>query len=250
MAKIKYGQMGVAHAHANKIKAYRESNDYEVIGVVENDPKLRQQAQRSELYRDLAFLTEEQLLNTPGLQVVGVETKIRDALPTAQKCISAGMHIHLDKPAGASLPTFRSILDEAAKKHLVVQMGYMYRYNPAIVLLRELLSKGWLGDVFEVEVDTKDGKRCAVAAKADGTEVYVECRVDPAELSEPIVKAVEALMPGGKIVEAESKKGPGIYEVSVEVESGGREYYLRVSPDGTLIQKLVRIPAIVEVPAP
>ena len=29
-------------------------------------------------------------------------------------------------------------------------MGYMYRYNPAIVLLRDMLKKGWLGEVFEV----------------------------------------------------------------------------------------------------
>ncbi len=29
-------------------------------------------------------------------------------------------------------------------------MGYMYRYNPAIMLLRECLKQGWLGDVFEV----------------------------------------------------------------------------------------------------
>jgi predicted dehydrogenase len=29
-------------------------------------------------------------------------------------------------------------------------MGYMYRYNPAVVLLREFLEQGWLGDVFEI----------------------------------------------------------------------------------------------------
>lgn len=32
----------------------------------------------------------------------------------------------------------------------MVQMGYMYRYNPGVVLLREFLSKGWLGEIFEV----------------------------------------------------------------------------------------------------
>ena len=31
-----------------------------------------------------------------------------------------------------------------------MQMGYMYRYNPAVVLLREFLKSGWLGEVFEV----------------------------------------------------------------------------------------------------
>jgi predicted dehydrogenase len=29
-------------------------------------------------------------------------------------------------------------------------MGYMYRYNPAVVMLRDFLKKGWLGEVFEV----------------------------------------------------------------------------------------------------
>jgi predicted dehydrogenase len=29
-------------------------------------------------------------------------------------------------------------------------MGYMYRYNPAVLLLREFLAGGWLGEPFEV----------------------------------------------------------------------------------------------------
>ena len=32
----------------------------------------------------------------------------------------------------------------------MVQMGYMYRYNPAFVLLRQFLRDGWLGEIFEV----------------------------------------------------------------------------------------------------
>jgi predicted dehydrogenase len=60
------------------------------------------------------------------------------------------MHIHLDKPAGESLPQFKRILDTAAKQHLQVQMGYMYRYNPAVVMMRDFLRNGWLGEPFEV----------------------------------------------------------------------------------------------------
>ena len=29
-------------------------------------------------------------------------------------------------------------------------MGYMYRYNPAVLMMQDFLKKGWLGDVFEV----------------------------------------------------------------------------------------------------
>ena len=53
------------------------------------------------------------------------------------------------------------------------------------------------------------------------------------------------------------RTGGGIYGVVrriddqdavLEVEDGGKEYYVRVKPDGSLIQKLLRIPAIVEIP--
>jgi predicted dehydrogenase len=79
-----------------------------------------------------------------------VETKVRELLNAAEACVAAGKHVHIDKPAGESLPQFRRLLDSASKQKLLVQMGYMYRYNPAIVLLRDFLKKGWLGDIFEV----------------------------------------------------------------------------------------------------
>jgi len=129
---------------------YRKSDDYEVVGVAEPDPALRKQAEQSDLYRDLPWMTVEELLNLPGLQVVGVETRVEHLLENAGKCIAAGKHIHLDKPAGTSLPHFKKILDEAARKHLAVQMGYMYRYNPAVVLMRQFLKNGWLGEPFEI----------------------------------------------------------------------------------------------------
>jgi predicted dehydrogenase len=84
------------------------------------------------------------------LQAVLVETRVRDLLNVAEACIAAGKHIGLDKPAGQSLPQFRRILDNAARQRLLVQMGYMYRYNPGVVLLRDFLKRGWLGEVFEV----------------------------------------------------------------------------------------------------
>lgn len=105
------------------------------------------------------------------------------------------------------------------------------------------------GRVYEVAVDD-GGKHCEVAVTAEGVEVYVECEVDPATLTAEVMAAIEKLAPGGKLLEAESKKGPGIDELTVEVEHGGRELYLRLRPDGTLIQTLRRVPAIIEVPLP
>jgi predicted dehydrogenase len=148
--RIKIGQIGVGHAHATKLSVYRDSPDYEVVGLVEPDKELRERAGQQPAFRDLPWMTEEQLLNVSGLSAVMVETRVRDLLPTAERCIAAGKHIGLDKPAGESLPQYRKLLDAAEKQKLLVQMGYMYRYNPAVIILRQFLKDGWLGDVFEL----------------------------------------------------------------------------------------------------
>ena len=151
MSRIKIGQIGTGHAHASgKMDVYRKSNDFEVVGLVEPDEKLRRQAEQQATYRGLPWMTAEQLLNVPGLQAVAVETEPRHLLGYAELCVDAGKHVHLDKPAGESLLQFRRILDTTARKHLCLQMGYMYRYNPAIMLMKDLLRKGFLGEPFEV----------------------------------------------------------------------------------------------------
>jgi predicted dehydrogenase len=121
-----------------------------VVGIVESDRTLRQKAEQSDSYHGLPWMTEEELLSTPGLQAVAVETRMKRSLDVAERCIAAGKHLHLDKPPGSDLLQFRRLLEAADRQQLTVQLGYMYRYNPGIVLLRELLHQGWLGEVFEV----------------------------------------------------------------------------------------------------
>lgn len=106
-----------------------------------------------------------------------------------------------------------------------------------------------VGEIFEVEVQTKDGKRCELAANAEGVLRYKECHVKPKDLPAEMSAKVKELHPKGKILEAETKQGPEIDETTIKVKDGGRELYLRMKPDGTLIQTLYRVPATFEVPA-
>src|SRR5262245_38549695 len=179
--RLKIGQIGVGHAHATKLGVYRESPDYEVVGIVEPNKELRERAKEQPAFRDLPIMTEEQLLNVPGLVAVMVETRVRDLLATAQRCIDAGKHIGLDKPAGESLPQYRRLLETAEKKKLLVQMGYMYRYSPAVVILRQFLKEGWLGDLFEVDTVmskvSSDADRRGFAEYPGGIMFELGCHV-------------------------------------------------------------------------
>ncbi len=150
--KIKIAQIGTGHPHAGgKMTTYRSSPDFEVVCVAEPDAKLRAAAEKSPVYKDLPFVSVEKLLNTSGLKAVAIETEPKDLLRYAEKAIDAGFHIHVDKPAGQNFPNFKRIADKATAKELTIQLGYMYRYNPAIMLMQDFLKKGWLGDPFEVD---------------------------------------------------------------------------------------------------
>lgn len=180
-ARIKIGQIGTGHAHATKLEVYRRSAEYEVVGIVEPDTELRARATSQASYRDLPWMSAEQLLAVPGLQAVLVETRVRDLLDTAERCVAAGKHIHLDKPAGESLGQYRRLLAAAGKRGLLVQMGYMFRYQPAVVLLRQFLREGWLGDVFEVHAVISKvlapADRAALAEYRGGIMFELGCHV-------------------------------------------------------------------------
>lgn len=158
---IKIGQIGTGNQHAYKMGTLRKLTDlFEVVGFVEDDPKLREKAQKSDTFKGLKLMSEEELLAVPGLQAVSVETEERGSIPPALRCIRAGKHIHLDKPCGESLPKFKVLLDEAKAKSLTLQVGYMYRNNPAVQFCIKAVKEGLIGNVFDLDASMGryDGK--------------------------------------------------------------------------------------------
>jgi predicted dehydrogenase len=151
--KIRIGQIGTRHAHASgKIKAIRDQSDvYELVGVVEADSRRRRELSKTNAYRGVNWMTEQELLGTKGLQAVAVETEVSELVETGIRCVQAGKHIHLDKPGGDTLPLFRELLEKAEASERIVQMGYMLRYNRAFQFMYHAVQDGWLGRIMEID---------------------------------------------------------------------------------------------------
>jgi len=163
MKPIKIGQIGIGHNHADeKMRTLRNlPHLFEVVGIVEEDPIWREKRAGCSQYEGLRWMTEEELFAMPGLEAVAVETDGFDLVPTALRCVRRGLHLHLDKPGGESLSAFREVLDECERRNLCIQLGYMYRNNPAVNLVKRAVREGWLGDVFEIH---------AVMSRLDGDD--------------------------------------------------------------------------------
>jgi predicted dehydrogenase len=151
--RLKVGQIGTGHSHAEgKMEALRRLKEvFDVVGISEPDLSLLEQNRNKSVYSGLKWLTVDELLHTRGLQAVLVETDLPDLLAIAEQCIEAGLPIHLDKPAGKDLARFKNIMSVAGQKNLVVQLGYMFRYNPAFEFCLHAVHKGWLGEIFEID---------------------------------------------------------------------------------------------------
>jgi predicted dehydrogenase len=150
--RLRAAQIGTRHSHASgKMEAMRRlSEDYEVIGIAEPDPARRALAERQPAYAGLPWMEEEAILADETVRVVAVETELEKATATALRCIEAGKHVHLDKPGGTNPAAFAAMRRRAEERGLVVQMGYMLRYNPAFELLFRAARERWLGEILEV----------------------------------------------------------------------------------------------------
>lgn len=142
---VRAGVYGIGHAHSmGKVEALRRLPEFELAGVCEPDAAMPRTHRALEGVR---WISEKELLEDSTIELIAVESRVQQNLLYARRAIDAGKFVHQDKAPGDDLPQFRELLAEAARKKLVVQMGYQWRYQPAMQAAIEAARKGWLGRV-------------------------------------------------------------------------------------------------------
>ncbi|MBD3183236.1 gfo/Idh/MocA family oxidoreductase [Candidatus Poribacteria bacterium] len=149
---VKMAQYGIAHAHASgKTDAMKRNPNVEFCGIFEPDSKVHEKKAGAEVYKGVRWYeSKDQMLEDESISAVAVEGYVRDNLTFARECVNHDKHVWLDKPAGTDLKVFQEILDIAAKKNLMVQLGYMFRYNSGFQFLFDRVKEGSLGNIFSV----------------------------------------------------------------------------------------------------
>lgn len=143
---IRAAVYGISHAHAmGKVAALRALPEFELAGVCEPDESAPRTHKALEGVR---WMTADEMLRDASIELVAVEGRVQDNLGYARQAVDAGKFVHLDKAPGTDMSAFRELLSEAQRRKRVVQMGYMWRYQPAMQAAMEAARKGWLGDVY------------------------------------------------------------------------------------------------------
>jgi predicted dehydrogenase len=143
--RIPLGFLGATHSHAAaKIELAMKSPDWEFVGVCDPTPAGRSACAKL----GAPLIPQDELL--ARARVVAVESDVRDHAAHALLALRAGKHVHLEKPAAASLADARAIVALTREKRLLLQVGYMWRHHPGFDAIFDAVRAGWLGDVYLV----------------------------------------------------------------------------------------------------
>jgi len=145
--RLGIGFLGLSHSHAEgKLAVVQANPAWRVLAIAESDPKL-QVTIRS---KGIALASREELLKNPEIKAIAVESSVRDHARDGLAVLEAGKHLHLEKAPADTMAGFEKVVTLARQKGLLLQVGYMWRYNSAILQATEAARKGWLGSVYLV----------------------------------------------------------------------------------------------------
>lgn len=131
-AVIGAGYLGRFHA-----QKYAAMEDVDLVGVVDID---RERA--GEVAGETgssAFTTIEDILDKADVASVVVPTTLHHQV--AGQLLENGIHIMLEKPMTTTRQEAVQLIELAEKNGLVLQVGHLERYNPAIVTLEQRVAR-------------------------------------------------------------------------------------------------------------
>ena len=154
MRKVKIAQIGTSiNSHGNDIfnSLRRQPDIFEIVGYHFPENEREKFPDRMCAFEEYKELSLEEILNNPEIDAVTVETEEIYLTKYAQMVADSKKHMHMEKPGSPSLPAFEKLIDTVKKNNTVFHTGYMYRYNPYIMELKEQIKNGELGEISSVE---------------------------------------------------------------------------------------------------
>lgn len=149
---MRLAQYGISHDHASgKARVMKESNEIEFAGVYEPSSDVRESIGKSDIYDGVHwFESKEEMLVDDSIIGIAAQGRVSQNLTFAREILEHGKHVWFDKPAGDNLDEFREVLELAKENDLLVQLGYMFRYNAGFQFILDWVNSGKLGDIFSV----------------------------------------------------------------------------------------------------
>ncbi|MGA3207341.1 MAG: Gfo/Idh/MocA family oxidoreductase [Syntrophales bacterium] len=137
MKEIRVGVVGTGHLGNYHLQKYRELSNCRIAGVV--DIKEERARKAAEMHNCLAMSDHRKLMSSVDAVSIAVPTVSHYRI--AKDFLKAGIDVLLEKPITTTIEEADELIAIAEAKGLIFQIGFLERFNPAIVALRTVMEK-------------------------------------------------------------------------------------------------------------
>lgn len=95
----------------------------------------------------------EAVLNDPEIKAVVIATPSDSHFLLAKQALLAGKHIYVEKPLARSIRHAEELDKLATERNLILMVGHLLLYHPAVNCLKDLIASGELGDLRFIRSD-------------------------------------------------------------------------------------------------
>jgi len=136
MGRVKVGVIGVGYLGKFHAEKYAAHPDVSLIGVADADHN-----RCSEIAKKLntrAFDDSEKLLGLVDAVSIAVPTIFHYSV--AKLFLDRGTHVLIEKPITVTLDQADELIGLASRKGLILQVGHIERFNPAVTAIKDRIS--------------------------------------------------------------------------------------------------------------
>ncbi len=144
---IKIGVIGYGYWGPNLVRTFAEAQHGTVVAVSDLDPK--KLATVNKRYPAVRTTNDFQdILRDPEIDAVAIATPVSTHFEFGMAALKAGKHVWLEKPMTETSLQARKLVDEAAKRNLIVFVDHTFVYTGAVRKMAEVIKSGDLGRVY------------------------------------------------------------------------------------------------------
>lgn len=105
-------------------------------------------------YKDIkAYTSVQEVLKDSNVTAVAIATPSCSHYEIAMECLKAGKHVYVEKPIATTSSEAFELNEEADARELVLMVGHLLLYHPAVNRLKGLIAEGYLGTICHIQSD-------------------------------------------------------------------------------------------------